>query len=135
MAQPIQKLVAVGGVGGGVGPFDQLVAELSGNGTEAIVLVGEVSGPESNGDATPRRRATGLRRLRGGSADRAGGAATDRRRTRAADKAPVADEDSAYLGRSGVASSETLTCFRWTLHPRTSKGGDQASTAETTCSL
>jgi hypothetical protein len=96
MAQRIQKLVAVGGVGGGVGPFDQLVAELSGNGTEAIVLVGEVSGPESNGDATPRRRATGLRRLRGGrSADRAGGAATDRRRTRAADKAPVADEDSA----------------------------------------
>ena len=51
MAQRIQKLVAVGGVGGDVGPFEQLFAELSGNGTEAIVLVGELSGPESKGDA------------------------------------------------------------------------------------
>jgi Icc-related predicted phosphoesterase len=51
MAQRVQKLVAVGGVGGDVGPFEQLFAELSGNGTEAIVLVGELSGPESKGDA------------------------------------------------------------------------------------
>ena len=51
MAQRIQKLVAVGGVGGDVRPLEQLFAELSGNGTEAIVLVGDLSGPERKGDA------------------------------------------------------------------------------------
>jgi Icc-related predicted phosphoesterase len=51
MAQRIHKLVAAGGVGGDIGPFEQLFAELSGDGTEAIVLVGELSGPENKGDS------------------------------------------------------------------------------------